>query len=95
MGFILFSSGSCAIVSMHTTSSACHHTRSSNAGLDLTISGLCKITLCNFNKSRLFILTDVSLRRLETEKRYVQHTPKMVSILSDIFILPHNQIMKD
>jgi hypothetical protein len=92
---VFFSSGVCTIVSTHTTNSACHNTKSQNLGNGITISGLCKIVPCSINKTRLFTLPDLPLRRLETESRSVQHYPSSVSILSDIAALPDNQLIKD
>jgi hypothetical protein len=92
---MLFSSGFCAILSLHKNDTACQKGSSPDALVSTTISGLCKIALCSINNNPLFALPDLSLRRLETERFSVQHHPNPVSVSSEIAALPNNQMMKD
>jgi hypothetical protein len=91
---ILSSSGVCDILSLHKNDTACQKGKIVDAGLSVTISGLCKITLCSINQTRLFTLPDLSLRRLEKNNRSVLHNSYLVEISSGDGFSHHNQLIK-
>lgn len=91
---ILSSSGVCDILFLHKNDTSCQKGKTVDAGVRVTISGLCKITLCSINKSPLFTLPDLSLRRLETQSRFVLNITNQASLSAVAGVLPDNQMIK-
>ena len=91
---ILSSGGVCAILSLHKNDTACQKGKTVDAGLSVTISGLCKIPPCNINQTRIFTLPDISLRKLETENRFVLNITDQASLSAVAGVLPENQMIK-
>jgi hypothetical protein len=92
--FILSSSGICAILSLYPDNTACQKNKALDGGVWMAISELCNIQPCNINQSRLFILPDVLLRRLETESRSVLNKLIQVTVSAFAGVLPDNQLLK-